>query len=171
MSKKIELSRFQSILLSTDGTVTDLIRHYTNENIEVTKLLQQVIDADKPDALELDRPQRLLQRKILLSGPTQHYLYAESFFVIDRMSEFLRKELLESNIPIGILWQREKLETYREILDHQLEHNTELLQYFPIAAKQKTDRGGFLSRQYKVYHGGVVLGLITEKFPYCFFTD
>ncbi len=165
-----ELSQFQSILLSTDGTVTDLIRHFTGEDIRVTKLLQEIIDSDKPQALELSGKQDLLHRKILLSGKNQHYLYAESHFVLDRMSEFLRKELTETDIPIGLLWQRERLETFREIIDCQLETGEELYPYFPSMLDIcEEEEKGFLSRRYKVYHNKKILGLITEKFPYTYF--
>lgn len=169
MPPPFELSTFQSILLSTDGTVTDLVRHYVGEDIHVTKLSQQTIEDDKPEALELSEKEQLLHREILLSGPSQHYLYAESYFVIGRMSEFLRKELLESNIPIGLLWQREKLETFREILGHQFENNQQLQEYFPDVVNVGSNSVEVLSRRYKVYHGGKVLGLITEKFPAQYF--
>ena len=159
------LSTQQAILLSTDGTVTDLIRHFTGEHIHVTKLSQSIIVDNQPVALQLNSPTQLLHRRILLTG-SRHYLYAESFFVIERMSEYLRKELLESDIPIGLLWQREKLETFREIISSQCEDNRELIEYFSEA---ESNDAKFMSRSYLIYHGGVPLGLITEKFPASYF--
>jgi len=161
-----QATRFQAILLDTDGTVTDLIRHYTGEDIHVTKLTQELITTDQPSALRLSAPTRLLHRCILLSGEQQHYLYAESFFVIDRMSDYLRHELVESQVPIGVLWQREKLETFREVLNREQETNAEIAQYFPNLQTPL-----FWSRQYLVYHGGEPLGLICEKFPVEYFRD
>jgi chorismate-pyruvate lyase len=161
--EKVALSAYQNILLDTDGTVTDLIRHFTEENIRVTKLTQNIIRSDKPRGLELDSTQQLLHRQILLTG-TKHYLFAESFFVIDRMSDFLRRELLESEVPIGLLWQREKLETFREIFEKGVESDKGLLKYFSDLSTPD-----FLHRSYRVYHGGVPIGLITEKFPLEYF--
>ncbi len=158
-----DLSQQQRILLNTDGTVTDLIRLFTGEEIRVTKLSQEVVVSAEPDGLQLEKASRLLLRRILLTG-NKHYLYAESYFVIDRMSEFLREQLLDSNIPIGLLWQQEKLETFREILAKGCEEDAELLDYFSDL-KQAT----FLARTYRIYHGGLPLGLITEKFPSSYF--
>lgn len=163
---RLHATQFQAILLDTDGTVTDLIQHYTGETIHVTKLTQDLIVADQPSALRLSAPTQLLHRRILLSGAQQHYLYAESFFVIERMSDYLRHELLESQVPIGVLWQREKLETFREILAREQETNEELGQYFADLAKPE-----FWSRRYLVYHGGAPLGLICEKFPVEYFRE
>ena len=159
----INLSQQQAILMDTDGTVTDLIRHFTGEEIAVTKLSQDVVSTAQPEALQLNNPSHLLHRRILLTG-SKPYLYAESYFVIDRMSDFLRKELLESNVPIGLLWQREKLETFREILAKYCEKDEALQDYF-----KDLKQALFLSRSYRIYHGGLPLGLITEKFPASYF--
>nr|CCW77407.1 conserved hypothetical protein [uncultured Gammaproteobacteria bacterium] len=155
----MKTSILQSILLDTDGTVTDIIRHITGDTIRVTKIEQRLVYDNEPRLLQLDEESRLLHRTILLSG-RKHYLYAESVFVMDRMSEFMRTQLLESQVPIGQLWQQERMESFREIIERGSERNHSLLEYFPDL---ETDI--FLYRTYLVYKGGEPLGLITEKFP------
>ncbi|HTE43146.1 MAG TPA: hypothetical protein VK629_20150, partial [Steroidobacteraceae bacterium] len=80
------LSLFQRILLSTDGTVTDLISLYTGEGIRVKKLVQEIRLGEAPAMLTCSGATRLLDRKILLAGPEQNYLYADSVFVFERFS-------------------------------------------------------------------------------------
>jgi len=164
MNNDAQPSVFQSILLDTDGTVTDLIGHIVGEQIHITKLSQEIVTADEPEPLELPAPTQLLHRTILLSGAAQHFLFAESFFVIERMSDYLRRELLESQVPIGLLWQQEKLETFREILQQGRENCAALREYFPDINSDQ-----FFTRSYRVFHHGAPLGVITEKFPVEYF--
>lgn len=163
----IDLSLFQRVLLHSDGTVTDLISTYYQRPIRVTKLKQKIITTKNIAPLELATETELLQREILLSDVHEnHYLYAESFFVLDRMETNFRKQLLETEIPIGLLWQQERSETFREIIDHNLEKNESLQGYFDLATDDQ-----FLSRTYRVHQARQPLGLITEKFPYSYYRN
>lgn len=154
------LSLFQKILLTTDGTVTDLVSLFTGEPIHITKLSQEVVDGREPAVLLLDEPTPLLRREVLLTGNEQHYLYAASHFAIPRMSRDMQHQLLETNTPIGMLWQQARLETYRELISQAEEPMGTLDRHFP---GQSDDR--LLVRTYLIYHGGLPLGVITEKFP------
>lgn len=158
-------NRIQSILLDTDGTVTDIVHHYTGEAIKVKKVSQNIINSVLPTELQLQNPSSLLHRKILLTGK-KPYLFAESYFVIDRLSQSMQEQLLNSDIPIGLLWQREKLETFREILTKTIEKNDELALLFPELKDNQ-----FWSRTYLVYHSRQPIGLITEKFPTVYFQE
>ncbi|HYM36643.1 MAG TPA: chorismate pyruvate-lyase family protein, partial [Steroidobacteraceae bacterium] len=111
------LSLMQKILLSTDGTVTDLIALYTGERIRVKKIEQNVEVKTAPKLLACDSPLKLLSRKILLSGASRNYLYADSVFVFERFSVSIQDQLLNTDRPIGLLWKEARLETYREIVD------------------------------------------------------
>lgn len=167
LTENVDLSLFQRVLLHSDGTVTDLISTYYQQPIHVTKLKQKIITSKSITSLQLTSETELLQREILLSdAQDNHYLYAESFFVLDRMEANFRKQLLETETPIGLLWQQEKSETFREIIDHNLEKNESLQRYFNSATDDQ-----FLSRTYRVHQSGQPLGLITEKFPYSYFRN
>jgi len=158
------LSFFQRVLLTTDGTVTDLVSLYTGEPIHITKIAQEFITSDQPQALQLPKPEMLLQREILLSGETQQYIYAQSFFVMSRMSLDMQEQLLNTNTPIGLLWKESRLETFRVIIDQHRDQQPKLEEYFDGEPGQH-----YLSRSYLVYHRGQPLGLINEKFPASYF--
>jgi chorismate-pyruvate lyase len=158
------LSLFQKILLATDGTVTDLISLYTGEPIRVKKLEQTIREQVAPQSLQCDGLTRLLVRKILLSGASQNYLYADSIFVFERFSKSIQDQLLNTDRPIGLMWKEEKLETYREIVEQNVEPCADAAGHFGLPTFEP-----FVSRTYLIHHAGKPLGAITEKWPVSYF--
>jgi chorismate-pyruvate lyase len=150
---------FQKVIMATDGTVTDLIALYTGDVIKVN-IIDQEISADVPPFLQPSPSSSVLRRIVILHGPDKNYVYAESIFVIDRLSPGIQKKLLETDQPIGLLWKQEKLESYREILEIKLETNQNVSTYFG-----EVECMPLLSRTYAIYHDKTILGVITEKFP------
>ena len=161
-----DLSLFQRILLATDGTVTDLIALYAGEAIRVKKLVQTIGEESAPAELQCIGPTRLLSRRILLTGAMKTYLYAESQFVLERLSKSIQDQMLNTDRPIGLLWKEERLETFREIVGQAVEPNAAIAQYFDLPASAP-----FVSRTYLIHHGGRPLGMITEKWPLSFFRE
>src|SRR5690606_7603472 len=106
MPPDLSLSLQQQVLMTTDGTVTDLVALFSGESIRITKLEQESIRSLGPRELELQSPAALLRRVILLSGAEKHYLYAESYFVLQQLSASMQRALLETDIPIGLLWKQ-----------------------------------------------------------------
>lgn len=154
------LTPFQKILLITDGTVTDLLATYTGDVIKVAIVDQRIVISETYGILQCNPRSLLLQREVVLRGPDRKYIYAESVFVIDRLSQTVRKQLMETNQPIGLLWKEEKLESHREILCYQKEINTAVATCLGEAAETP-----LLSRTYRITNNGLPLGVITEKFP------
>ncbi len=159
-----DLSLFQRILLATDGTVTDLIALYTGEAIRVTKLEQSVVTGAARAELGCEGTTQLLQRRILLCGTQQNYLYADSQFVFERFSAWMQQQLLETDRPIGLLWKEARLETFREIIAQGIEPGGAIAQHFGLPPTAP-----FVARTYLVHHGGQPLGAITEKWPFATF--
>jgi len=159
-----DLSLFQKILLSTDGTVTDLIALYTGEPIRVKKLEQEIREAIAPDELRCEGSTRLLSRRILLSSASKNYLYADSLFVFERFSQSIQAQLLNTDRPIGLMWKEERLETYREIVEQKVEPCVEIAVHFDLPASAL-----FVSRTYLIHQAGKPLGAITEKWPLSYF--
>jgi chorismate-pyruvate lyase len=159
-----DLSLFQKILLATDGTVTDLIALYAGEPIRVTKLGQAIREETPQPQLKCNEPTRLLNRRILLSGATKNYLYAESQFVLDRLPESLRDQMLNTDRPLGLLWKDARLESFREIVEQTVEPCAAIAPYFGLPASE-----AFVSRTYLIHHAGKPLGVITEKWPIGYF--
>ncbi len=166
------VSRFQKILLITDGTVTKLLEYYLEESITVYKLNEEITHNisvfPHHSELSIDSPQNTLQRKIFLQGELtgKNWIYAESTILIDQLTSDFRRDLLESNQPIGKLWIKYRLETYKSILSTQEEKAGDLAPYFNIKADDL-----IISRTYSVYSNKKVIMIITEKFPRSFFQD
>lgn len=159
MTKANDLSLFQKVLLATDGTVTDLVALYAGEPIRVHKL-EQSIRRETSEVLGCSTPTALLHRSILLRGAVRNFLYAESVFVLDRLTPSLQQHMLETDRPIGLLWKEERLESFREMLDQTVEACAPIARHFDVAATTP-----FVSRTYVVHHARQPLGIITERWP------
>jgi len=159
------LSMFQKILLTTDGTVTDLIALYTGESIRVKKIGQKMFLSDNRQAIFCPLETPLLERTVLLCGARKNYLYAESVFVVGLLSHSIQYKLLETDCPIGLMWKEEKLDMYRDILGHQTEICDTVAAYFDVPSQTP-----IISRTYSIYHRNKILGTITEKFPITHFS-
>ncbi len=160
------LGVFQKILLTTDGTVTDLIALYTGETIKVKKVGQKMFLSDERHEFFCPPETPLLERDVLLCGDSENYLYAESVFVFGLFSRSIQYKLLETDCPIGLMWKEEKLETYRDILSHKTEICGKVSSYFDVPPKTP-----IISRTYSIYHQNKILGTITEKFPVTYFRE
>ncbi len=158
------LSTFQKILLTTDGTVTDLIALYAGEPIRVKKIGQKMFLSDNRQNFFCPSETPLLERNVLLCGARKNYLYAESVFVVGLLSHSIQYKLLETDCPIGLMWKEEKLDMYRDILGHKTEICDTVAAYFDVPPQTP-----IISRTYSIYHRGKILGTITEKFPITFF--
>ena len=155
------LSMPQKVLLTTDGTVTQLLEIYTGEKIRVEKLEHAVVNGG-PAPLGVSATEPVLIRRILLRGAERPYMYAHSWLVPSRMPRGMQETILETDTPIGQLWKTARLETFREIIDFHREHDPE------VAALLKVD-SLLLSRTYLIHTGGSPMGLIVEKFPAIYF--
>lgn len=161
------LSTFQRILLTTNGTVTDMLEAYLFEQIRVVKLSEQLValDGDLP-SMNLKAGTEVIARKILLQGKIsrKNVIYAESIIVPEKLEENFRKALLETGVPIGKIWFEHKVETFKEILDSKKEFAGDLSGYFNIDPSDE-----MLSRTYRVVSDRQPVMTITEKFPESYF--
>ena len=159
-----DLSLFQKVLLTTDGTVTQLLELHTGLSVRVHKITNELTYAPDNDLLATNATDRLLKRAIVLCNDSPEgmlpLLYAESLFVIDRMPTVMQNALLETNCPIGLLWREHRLETYREVIACYRERMGHLCTHFNLPSDAI-----LLSRTYVIHHGQRPLGMITEKFP------
>ena len=161
------LSIFQRIILTTDGTLTEILEAYLFEKINITKLSEGTVLLTNPvKYLELEVGQEVIERKVLLQGKIsrKNWIYAESLIVPDRLEEKYRKRLLQSQESIGRLWLEHKVETFKEIVDSSREIAGDLADYFKIKPEDK-----LLSRTYRAFTKGQPIMMITEKFPEKYF--
>jgi chorismate-pyruvate lyase len=155
------LSLLQKVLLTTDGTVTQLLEIYTGEKLRVEKL-EHALVVDAPEALRVSATEHVLSRRILLRGATRPYMYAHSWLVPSRMPRDIQESILRTDTPIGQLWKAGRLETFREIIDFRREEDKEVSALFGVGTT-------LLSRTYVIHVGGSPMGMIIEKFPATYF--
>lgn len=158
-----ELSMIQRIMLMTDGTLTKMLETYTQEYIDVVKLAEnEVTLAEDIPSMWVRAGRKVVDRKILLQGCTtrRNWLYAESIVIPDRLDEEFQYHLLASHTPIGKLWVKHKLETFKERVRYWRESADDLAFHFDL---QRHDT--LLARTYLVYSNSKPTMMITEKFP------
>lgn len=161
------LSTFQRIILTTDGTLTDILEAYLSEKIRLVKLSEQQLTLPQECApLALAAGHAVIERKIVLQGRISHqnWVYAESLLVPERLEKRFRDRLLISQEPMGRLWLEHRLETFKEIVHMSREPAGTLAQHLNI---QPDDL--LLSRTYLVFSNRQPIIMITEKFPESFF--
>ncbi len=159
------LTRFQRILLGTDGTVTHILEAYAEEPIDVAKVSQAFDAANDGDA-HLDLPaagdDKVLRRVVVLRGRRsgQTLLYAEVVVVLDRVEPALLDGLTGTDKPVGILLRENRTETFREILVVDREPAGGCGDHFGIGPDAE-----LAFRTYRIVSRGRPIMLITEKFP------
>lgn len=154
------LTLFQKILLVTDGTVTELLSLYCEQPIIARKILQSLpATAVLAAAAAGIAPPLMLRAVILENADGKPLLHATSCFALDSMPAAIRRDLQETDTPIGLLWRRERLEMYRELLGCQKGVDDEI-----AAALQVPGTTPLLQRSYRLFHHREAMGLITETF-------
>ena len=163
------LKELHRIILTTDGTVTDILEAYHRERMIVLALHQDVAAASTlPDAqrsalgLETTPEAQVLVREILLRGEISEscHLHASSAIALDRLPEPVRQGLLDKKQPIGHLLLEHRIATFKEIIDCHRDPAGALAAHFGI-----TERAPMLSRSYVISVADRPLMYITEKFP------
>jgi chorismate-pyruvate lyase len=163
-----KLNVFQRIILTSDGTLTEILETYLLEKLQVVKLDESVtLTTESITPLEVSAGQRVISRKILLQGKIsqKNWLYAESLIILDRLEEKFRDELLKSRIPIGRLWSEHRIETFKEMMLIVRENAGKIASYFEIEQQDQ-----LFSRTYRVFCHRRPVMMITEKFPEDYFT-
>lgn len=159
LASEPSLTLFQKLLLSTDGTVTELLALYSGKPIQAHKLAQCMRAGPLAGLLCADGA-RILDRSVLLgSADGGIYLHARSYFVFDRFSAAIRRDLIDTEQPIGLMWRAERLEMYREIIDRRRQCSAPIAALLGVAPELP-----LLSRTYRIVHAGCDLGIITETF-------
>jgi chorismate-pyruvate lyase len=157
------LSAFHRILLTTDGTLTEILQAYSLEQIKLVKLSERVFPATEDiPSLDVTMGDEIIERKILLQGERteRNFIYAESIIVVDRVDESMKDDLLKSKMPLGRLWLKHRMETFKEMIDLGRKPANGLSSYFNIRPKDL-----IFFRTYRVFSNRKPVILITEKFP------
>ena len=156
------LEPLQRVLLTSDGTLTEILEAASLERIQLIKVSQQLTAANTHHPLLSGSKEPLLERIKLLRGTKsgKNYAYAESFIAIERLAPEFREKLVNSNIPLGRLWLEYRLETFKELRDMRCQSANELCSYFGCAGTSP-----LLVRAYQVFSATEPIIAITEYFP------
>lgn len=157
------LSALQRILLTTDGTVVQLLEAWFDDPISLAGHQQFTTPVGPTDGdLEPMEGETVLRRRVLLRGSRtqRNYVYADTAIVLDRLEATLRDALLSTSEPIGRLLQTYRIETMREVLHTGRRPAAALAAAFGIDSADE-----LLFRVYRVVSGGRPIMLIAEHFP------
>lgn len=157
------LDLLHRVLVTTDGTVTDMLAAAFLEEIELVKLSVTISPSARPvPALELDAGAMLMHRLIALRGASSgtRYAHAEVLIAADALAPDFRRDLIEGRVPLGELWLRHKLETWKErprVRERTADDVAEPLELDPDEL--------IIERTYRTFTGGRPVFQVTEYFP------
>ena len=157
------LEPFQRVLLTIDGTVTKFIEAYMLEPVEITRISQKVRRLPRNHHwLEAAEGTDVVAREVVITGrySREVYTYAVSLIVTDRLDSGTRKALEVDGDGLGRILQRNRMETFREILwvgRQKIRLNLNM--------PGLSDEIDVISRMYRILSDNHVLMLISEHFP------
>jgi beta-ribofuranosylaminobenzene 5'-phosphate synthase len=165
------LSPVQKILLSTDGSVTQMLEVVTGSPVRLETRSQRVEPADAETAGVLQcRPGDEVNHRVVTircDPDGKVLLTAASHALVSRLPPEFREDLMRADIPIGKILMSHRIEARREIRE---------IRSGPADAGTAGILGilrgePVLSRRYEIIHGGAPLLSIREEFPYHAFLD
>jgi beta-ribofuranosylaminobenzene 5'-phosphate synthase len=165
------LSPVQKILLSTDGSVTQMLEVITGSPVRLETRSQHVepADAETAGVLQCREGEDVNHRVVTIRrDPSGEVLLtAVSYALVARLPPEFREDLMRADIPIGKILLRHRIEARREIREiraNPADPGTAgilgILRGEPV-----------LSRRYEIIHRGAPLLSIREAFPYHAFLD
>lgn len=167
MTDPLPLTRFQRMLVGTDGTVTHILEAYADEPVEVVKLLQVFDTSNEGDGhLALLPDDKVLRRRVVLRGrrSRRNLLYAEAVVVAERVDPAFLDGVVGTGKPIGLLLAEHRTETFREILEVGRQPAGPAGAHFGLDATEE-----LIFRTYRIVANRHPIILITERFPPDFF--
>jgi len=165
--KEIALSPIQKILLTTDGSITRILKALRGEEIKVETEKQEVIKADSKIArlLKINEGDEVNYRAVNLKDSNGVLIHAISYAPLRRLKKEFREDIMRRDVPIGRILAKLKIEARREIRNFgSMKADKKLSRLFGIPINAL-----LLKRNYNIIHRNKILLNITEVFPYEFF--
>jgi chorismate-pyruvate lyase len=157
-----DVSPLGRVLLVTDGTLTDILEAHQLEPIHLVVLDQHLTNEPaEAGLLELSDGESAIHREIVLRGERSGvaYVHALSLIALERLNPEFRAGLLSGRAPIGRLWTKLRMETFKEILESGRHPAGGLAVHLGLKADTWV-----LFRSYRVCCGGRPVMLIRETF-------
>jgi chorismate-pyruvate lyase len=157
------LGLLHRILVTTDGTLTDMLAAAFLEPIQLVKLDVTIERSAKAvRALDVVAGSTVMRRRIVLRGQVSriNYVYAETQIAADRLAPRFREDLLAGNTPLGQLWLTHHLETWKERPHVRRRPAGALAGHLDVSEDAE-----LLERNYRTFTGGAPVFDVTEFFP------
>jgi len=162
---RYNLSDVQKILLTTDGSITRLLEVLTgNPVIIITKIKATIsVDEELAKELKIEFREKTNYRVVYLKNTDSDraLIFARSWTPIMRLGGAIKEDLTSTDIAIGKILAKHKLETRREVISMDLLEADDILKE---AFKLKSGEL-MLSRYYNIIHEAKILIRINEIFP------
>jgi chorismate-pyruvate lyase len=157
------LGLLQRILVTTDGTLTDMLAAAFLEPIQLVKLVVTIERSREPvRSLDVVAGSTIMRRSVVLRGERSlvNYVYAETLIDADRLTPQFRDDLLAGNVPLGQLWLTHRLETWKERPRVRRRPAGELAGHLGVS-----EDAGLIERNYRTFTAGAPVFDVTEFFP------
>jgi len=165
------LSPLLRTLLTTDGTVTEVLSAFFGEDVGIRVLGQGYRSYEGRGNLELEAElgTRMLDRSIVLYGHTSGTAYAAAFsrIIPSVLPIGMQEALLAEREPLGKLMLEHRLETFKEIVSCgrcRADEAPEFADQCPVAL-DVPGAAPVVWRTYRVFSQGKAAMSITEIFP------
>lgn len=152
------LSLLGQLLLTTDGTVTDILQLATSEGIAAkVRQFSAKSGADSCDQCLMELDDTSIERWTDLIGDrtSRTFVRAQSYIRLSVLPISLQDELTDGRVPIGKLMKKYRIESYREIIHCFVDLNR--------GANDEVT-GALLRRTYRIYVRQEPAFLVNEKF-------
>jgi chorismate--pyruvate lyase len=155
-----EATLLQNALLKTDGTVTDLLELFTDEEIVVEKIAPGLYTAECQRSACGDDPGSVV-RDVILRGKVTgaRYIFAHSHLFPSALPPAVQTRLSTTSDPIGKVLREYRTESFRQI---QQSASDPMPTIARLLDQARTDQMRW--RRYSVISGGAAIMEITEVF-------
>lgn len=157
------LSNTQKILLSTDGSVTNIL-DVLEGKVGIKTLIQEFRPADSQIAHELGIEKgEMINYRVVIIGTHDPFIHAVSYIPLNRINNNFKEDIIRADIPIGRILQKHQVESRREIESIDVEEpSAEIQSIFKTVSPM-------LTRTYNIIHHDQILIRIKETFPLSLF--
>jgi chorismate-pyruvate lyase len=150
----------QDALLKTDGTVTDLLELFTDEEIIIEKIAPGLYATECQRPICGDDPSSVV-RDVILRGKVTgaRYIFAHSHLFPSALPPAVQARLNTTSDPIGKVLREYRTESFRQIEESA---NVPMPTIARLLDEARTDQMRW--RRYSVISGGAAIMEITEVF-------
>jgi len=150
----------QDALLTTDGTMTDLLELFADEEIEIEKVTPGLYAAECERPECGDEPGSVVRDVILRGKETgNRYIFAHSHLFPAVLSSAVQARLSATSDPIGKVLREYRIESFRQ-MEESASHSMPAIAR--VLDQRETDQMRW--RRYSVISGGAAIMEITEVF-------